>query len=144
MTSTNWCNDQDIKKELKLNNIANNSEDALLLEIESKVNALMDTDLRPYADSLPYADASITDDIRACANTRAMIRWHRRKMHWEDAKNLKEEYKEDWDGVVAKLKAIPSNRLKPVAVSGSFASDSTLLKNVPGMTDAYGNTLSSL
>ncbi len=140
---SNWTNHSQIVKDLGFPENYN-KDDALLLQLEEQEDIIVDGKLKPFAQSLPYSDASITDDIQAYANTRVEVRYHNRKMHFDDAKALKEELKELWDIIMEKLKATPTDRLKPVAVSGSFATDSTLLQNIPGVTDSEGSVLSSL
>lgn len=140
---SNWTVDAEIKHDLLLPENYN-QDDKLLLQLEGQEDIIVDSKLKPYADSLPYADNSITLDIRAYANTRVMRRWHLRKMHFDDARELKEELKELWEIIEIKLKAIPTERTKPIAVSGSYATSSTLLQDIPGVTDSEGNTLSSL
>lgn len=140
---SNWTLDSQIKKDLVLPENYN-QDDALFLQLENQEDIIVDSKLKPFADSLPFADNSITEDIRAYANLRVCIRWHRRKMHFDDSKELTIEAKELWEIIEIKLKATPTLRLQPVAVSGSFATDSTLLHNIPGVTDALGNTDSGL
>lgn len=139
MASTNDFAEIDvIRTELEIpSNI--NSEDERLRIAVKKANSIVANLLLPYAESMPYADNSITDDLREVANTLAKRKWHIAKSHWDDAKALKEEFDIDWASVVIKLKAIPTSRSKPIAVSGSIANSATLLKNIPGVTDPEGN-----
>ena len=118
-----------------------NKEDTLLTSLKAKCNQIIQNMLRPFADTLPYAKADITEDLSEAANLLVEAKWHRRKTHWEDYKNTMDEFKTTWDSIVTYLKSLPTERTKPISVSGNFASSSTLLKNMPFMTDSNGNLL---
>lgn len=143
MTVSNFCVDTEIKEDLNIPSNTNR-EDSLIQQLIPKANQIVENMLKPFADSLPFADASITKDLTNCGNAKVEQMWHRRKQHFDDAKAMGEEFKETMESIITRLKATPTLRTRPIAVAGSFASDSTLLKNIPGVTDAEGNTLSSL
>jgi len=144
MTNTNnFCKDETIKLDLGIP--ANtNQEDALIQSLIKRANQTLANMLQPYAESMPYADASITADLEDCGNLLVEAKWHLKKSHFDDVRETKKDFEATWLSVVTKLKALPTTRLKPIAVAGSLATDSTLLQNIPGVTDSEGNVLSTL
>ena len=139
-TTNDFCEIDVIMSELEIpSNV--NSEDERLKTAIKKSNAIMNALLLPYAESLPYADSSITDELREAGNILAKRKWHIAKSHWDDAKALKEDFDILWNVIIKELKAIPTSRTQPIAVSGSIANSATLLKDIPGVTDSEGNVV---
>ncbi len=118
-------------------------EGVLIQSLMSRYNRVVQNKLVEFADSLPYADASITADLTQAANLLVEKEWHRLKNHWDDVKNAKDAFNELWSSIETYFRKLPVTRVKPVAAAASFADDSTLLKNIPGLTDSAGNIISS-
>ena len=119
-----------------------NSEDALLKSLQAKYRFVLSNMLRPFQDTLPMASISIYGDLDMACNLLVEMEWHRIKTHWDDYKNAKTSFDTVWGSILTYLKALPTARSQPVSVTGDFSSSSTLMKNIPFLTDSDGNILS--
>lgn len=139
MAVSNFGSTAKIMQDLFGNGVITNKEDTTIANLLSAYRQILQNNLRPYADVLPYADSSITEDLNKACNLLVEMEWHRLKYHYEDVKAAKLAYDVVWDSIVTNLKALPTERTKPVSVSGNFANGSILLKNIPNLTDTNGN-----
>lgn len=138
-TVSNFGNTQQIMQDLFGNSSITNKEDVTISNLLKRYRQILQNKLKQFAESLPYADSSVTEDLNQACNLLVEMEWHRLKTHWDDVKAAKDSFNLVWDSIVENLKAIPTSRTKPVSVSGNFASSSTLLQNIPNLTDADGN-----
>lgn len=139
----NYCIDQEIKNDLGIPSHIS-KYNSVLLSYENKVNSKIDNRLKPLLDVNPVPDAQVTEDLTDIGNSEVESMYEARiRKNYEAAKELHIAYKDALEAIEIRLKATPTERSKAIAVSGSYASDSTLMKNIPGMTDKDGNLLTT-
>lgn len=130
-----------IMQDLFGNGVNTNKEDTTIKNLIVRYNYILQNKLRPYADTLPMALNTITGDLNQACNLLVEMEWHRLKTHWDDVRTAKQSFDVVWESIVEYLKNVPTQRTQPVSVVGNLASSSTLLQNIPNLTDASGNIL---
>lgn len=95
-------------------------DDTILATFVERGNRQVDNDLAGVVESVPTASASITDDLQEGSNMWAASLYAISKNNFEKTKNYKEFYRLTIDGLINRLKAIPTTRTEIRARTSSY------------------------
>lgn len=95
-------------------------DDTILATFVERGNRQVDNDLAGVVETVPTASASITDDLQEGSNMWATRLYVMTKGNLEKANTYQKIYRETIDGVINRLKAIPTTRTELRARTSSY------------------------
>ena len=95
-------------------------DDTILATFVERGDRQVDNDLAGSIETVPVASASITDDLQEASNMWATRLYAMARNNLEKANTYKTIYRETIDGVINRLKAIPTVRTQVQARTSSY------------------------
>jgi len=122
--------------------IDDNLSDNKLLKIIVKTNQLMSMALTPFIDNIDLADTKFFDRARNVALTYFDYLYTRRVLKlYTEAHEIKTEFNDDLKVLIKSITAEPGKATRSKIASAGIKYESRLLRNIPGMTDEFGNII---
>lgn len=95
-------------------------DDTILATFVERGDRQVDNDTAGVIETIPVASASITDDLQEASNMWATRLYLMTKMSLDKASMYQKIYRETIDGLINRLKAIPTTRTQMTARTSSY------------------------
>ena len=98
-------------------------DDTILATFVERGDRQVDNDTAGVIESVPVASASITDDLQEASNMWATRLYAMARNNLEKANTYQKIYRETIDGVINRLKSIPTTRTQMQSRTTSYRTD---------------------